>query len=50
MSEWFLAIATVILALGTVWLAFSTRSLALSTSKMLGETREASVRQLGVET
>jgi hypothetical protein len=45
-----LAVATVVLAVATVWLALSTWSLAQSTAKMLAETREASVRQLGVET
>jgi len=45
-----LAFATGILAFATVLLAFHTKSLAESTARMVSETREASVRQLGVET
>ncbi len=45
-----LVFATVVLAFATGWLAFSTKSLAQSTAKMLAETRDASARQLGVET
>lgn len=41
---------TALLALATVWLAFSTWSLARSSSKMANETRDSSIRQLGIQT
>ena len=41
---------TGVLALATVSLAFSTWSLAKSTVKMANEARDASIRQLGVQT
>jgi hypothetical protein len=48
--EFWTLLTTVILACATVWLAFSTWTLAKSTAQMAGETREASIRQLGVQT
>lgn len=48
-ESWML-VFTGVLALATVWLGFSTWSLAKSTVKMANETRDASIRQLGVQT
>lgn len=48
--ELFTLFVTAVLAGATVWLACSTRELAKSTIKMVDETREASIRQLGVQT
>lgn len=49
-TEFWTLLAAIVLACATVWLAYSTRTLARSTVKMANETREASVRQLGVQT
>jgi hypothetical protein len=48
--ESLMLVFTGVLAFATIWLACSTFSLAKSTVKMANETREASVRQLGVQT
>ena len=48
--ELLMLVFQVVLACATVWLAISTWTLAKSTVKVVDETREASVRQLGVQT